>query len=348
MGTLQIRSSTNRVERAAAIFRLSPRFSRSHAFGGNACQDAPRPRCANACPNREHTSTATIAHLFFPLIAAFCLAMLALPPFQDAWARTTPQAASGPAASTWFVEMDRFSNAAHTAVKCEECHGTMTEEGKKHPDPEAPGYLQQDPKRTFDYQKCEKCHKKSYERYTKGAHAQALAKEKKDGKASETGPAPTCGDCHSAHYAPSHLSRVETGINATETCGSCHPSQMRSYLANYHGKAAVNLDYEKSAFCTDCHGAHDCRSLKEKENALAACRRCHFDAPPSFADVIIHDATAAADVQEKSETKQKALKVVHMLGWISLVFVVTLLVFFYSHSSLLLLRKIHEKLRKRK
>ena len=274
--------------------------------------------------------------------------MLALTPFHDAWAKTTPQAAPGTAASTWFVEMDRFSNAAHTAVKCEECHGTMTEEGKKHPDPEAPGYLKQDPKRTFDYKNCEKCHKKSYERYTKGAHAEALAKEKKDGKASETSPAPVCGDCHSAHYAPSHLSRTETGINAAETCGTCHPNQMRSYLANYHGKAAVNLDYEKAAFCTDCHGAHDCRSLKEKENALAACRRCHFDAPPSFADVIIHDATAAADVQEKSETKQKGLKVVHMLGWISLVFVVTLLVFFYSHSSLLLLRKIHEKLRKRK
>ena len=110
---------------------------------------------------------------------------------------------------------------------------------------------------------------RSYEKYLLGEHARALQKEKlKPGNQDLSGPAPgnapTCGDCHSSHYVRSHLSRVETGRNMTEVCGSCHPAQKASYLENYHGKAAVNLGNERAAFCTDCHGAHQCISLRKK------------------------------------------------------------------------------------
>ena len=222
----------------------------------------------------------------------------------------------------------------------------MQEQGKKHPDPDNPRYLKQDPKRTFDYQQCKKCHKTSFDRFSKGAHAEALTKEQKTGTLSKTGHAPTCGDCHSAHYAPPHLSRVETGIRLTNTCGTCHPDQKASYLNNFHGKAAVNLEYETSAFCTDCHGAHHCLSLKKKEITLSACRRCHPDATSGFADIIIHDTTT--DLDQKSADKLKGLKIVHILGWLSFVFIVMVIAFFYTHSSLLMLRKIHEKLRRHK
>jgi hypothetical protein len=50
----------------------------------------------------------------------------------------------------------------------------------------------------------------------------------------------------------------------TEMCGVCHPVQKRSYLENYHGKTAVHLKYEASAYCTDCHRAHTCLSLKKR------------------------------------------------------------------------------------
>lgn len=271
--------------------------------------------------------------------------------FSSAWGKIQPAAEFKkiqPAPeSNWFVEMNRFSNSAHTSIKCEECHGSMQENGKEHPELKAPKYLKkEDPKRTFDYQKCEKCHKKSYERFLKGAHAEALQKEKKTGEISKTGNAPTCGDCHSAHYAPAHLSRNEIGKNMMETCGACHEDQQMSFLANFHGKAAVNLGYDKSAFCTDCHGAHECLSLKDKQEALEACRRCHPDAKNGFADIIIHDSTK--DIEKKSDAKKQGLKIIHLLGWISLIFVIMVLAFFYSHASLLLLRKIHEKLRTHK
>lgn len=246
--------------------------------------------------------------------------------------------------SNWFVEMERFSDSAHTGINCEECHGTMTENDSEHPDPEDPGYLKTDPKRNFDYELCEKCHKKTYERYTKGEHAKALKEEMETGDVSETGHAPTCGDCHSAHYAPAHLSRTQIGINMTETCGECHTAQKKSYLKNFHGKTAVYLQNERSAYCTDCHGAHECISLEEETKALNACRRCHPQAQEGFTNVIIHESRV--EVEKKSDSKRQSLKIVYVMGSISLIFVVALLTLLYSHSFLLLLRKIHEKLRK--
>ncbi len=71
----------------------------------------------------------------------------------------------------------------------------------------------------------------------------------------------------------------------TQSCGECHLEQKNSFLANYHGKAAVNLGYDKAAFCTDCHGAHTTISLEDKDVALKTCQRCHFDATPESSTI---------------------------------------------------------------
>jgi len=248
--------------------------------------------------------------------------------------------------STWFVDMNQYTAAAHGSLKCEDCHGPMNSMKAPHPDPGAASFLKTRIKRDFDYQACQKCHKTAYKRFLKGEHAKAAAKEKLSGTPSKTGEAPNCGDCHSAHYSGSHLSRAQIGKQMTETCGACHPEQKRSFLADYHGKAAVNLGYDKAAFCTDCHGAHTTLSLKDKDVALNACRRCHFDATPEFANIIIHDSTKT--IALKNETKKSSLKWIHWLGTLSLVFVVIVLVFFYMHTGLLMLRKLHKKLRRHK
>jgi len=256
--------------------------------------------------------------------------------------------------STWFVDMSKYAVSAHASLKCEECHGSMTGKGSgkgmelksKHPDTKAKDFLKTQTKRSFNYQTCRKCHKTAYARFLKGEHAKAALKEKKTGQLSETGYAPTCGDCHSAHYSKSHLSRIQTGKMMTQTCGTCHMDQKLSFLENYHGKASVNLAYEKAAFCSDCHGAHTMTSLKEKDVALNACRRCHSDATPEFANIIIHDSIKNADL--KSDIKKSRIKWVHLMRVLSLSFVVAVLVFFYMHTGLLMLRKLHEKLRRHK
>jgi len=248
--------------------------------------------------------------------------------------------------STWFVDMNQYAVAAHGTLKCEECHGTMTGMGKIHPDPDADDFLKTQTKRNFDYNACQKCHKNAHERFLKGEHAKASIKEKNDGEPSKTGFAPSCGDCHSAHYSKSHLTRIQIGELMTQSCGECHLEQKNSYLANYHGKAAVNLGYDKAAFCTDCHGAHTTISLKDKDVVLKTCQRCHFDATPEFANIIIHDSTK--NIDQKNDAKQTGLKWVHGLGGLSVIFVVAFLVFFYMHTGLLMLRKLQEKLRRHK
>lgn len=281
--------------------------------------------------------------MYLPMISGcFFLALLW---FSCAWAGidTAPSA-------TWFVDMNHYAASAHGSLRCEECHGTMMAKGggngieKPHPDPDA--FRIPRTSTHFDYQTCGKCHKTAYTRFVQGAHAAAAEKEKTDGVSLTSGPAPNCGDCHSAHYSRSHLSRGTTGQTMTQTCGACHPEQQHSFLASYHGKAAVNLGYERSAFCTDCHGAHTIVSLKDKKAALDACLRCHSDATPEFANIIIHDTTQ--DPGLKNDAKQAGLKWVHALRILALTLVVAVLAFFYLHTGVLMLRKLHEKLRRHK
>jgi len=44
-------------------------------------------------------------------------------------------------------------------------------------------------------------------------------------------------------------------------CGQCHPSELESYLENYHGKTAVDLDFADSTSCADCHGSHHFQAI---------------------------------------------------------------------------------------
>ncbi len=254
--------------------------------------------------------------------------------------------------SNWFVDMSRYAEGAHTGLACAECHPDMVQGTRKHPDPEEPGYLKTDARSRFDYDRCKRCHRTAHERSLKGAHAEALQKERADPAAARKAqaegtadPAPTCGHCHAAHYDRSQRSRAAVGRAMTRTCGACHPVEKRSYLENYHGRAAVDLGHAEAAFCTDCHGAHTCVSLKkDPETVLSACRRCHPDAGKNFAGVVIHNATELLGSEDNP--KRPAIFRIHVAGILSLAFISILLIGFYGHTFLLMLRKIHHKLRR--
>ncbi|NWF93615.1 MAG: hypothetical protein HXY46_11900 [Syntrophaceae bacterium] len=229
--------------------------------------------------------------------------------------------------------MERFLSSPHGRLSCSGCHSYIEEKGVKHPDPKLLGKAST---LLYDYKRCEKCHPEEHQRYLKGAHAKALSEKKKD--------APTCGHCHVTHYAAAGQSRLELGKWMTGMCGTCHPVQKRSYLENYHGKTAVHLRYEASAYCTDCHGAHTCLSLKKREEALEACRKCHADAGIRFTEFVIHASREGL----KKEDIEKVEKV-RIIRWIEIsfgIFVFGVLAFFYSHTLIWTLRKIHERLKK--
>jgi hypothetical protein len=233
---------------------------------------------------------------------------------------------------SWWIE-GKFSSSSHGRLSCSECHSNIEEKGVKHPDPKLLG---RESPLLYDYKKCEKCHPQEYQRYLKGSHAKALVEKKKD--------APTCGHCHVTHDALFGQSRVELGKWMTEMCGVCHPGEKRTYLENYHGKTAALLEHEASAYCTDCHGAHTCLSLKEKEIALEACRKCHVDAQIRFTGFVIH--ASEEGVKKEDVEKLEKLKVIR---WIEIgfgVLVFGVLAFFYSHTLIWTLRKAHEWLRR--
>ncbi|PIP48430.1 MAG: hypothetical protein COZ70_03520 [Deltaproteobacteria bacterium CG_4_8_14_3_um_filter_51_11] len=287
--------------------------------------------------NRDK-SRAIIAACFF---VALCSILTC---FDISWAKVSDSLLE----SSWFVDLKEFSISAHGTLSCEVCHGVMDEGAGGHPVPGKDISSNRRPTDRFDYFRCRKCHRESYGRFLKGSHAEALKKEKVNGdiEAISSLPgdkrAPTCGHCHSSHYEEARLGRVEAGRRMTEVCGACHSSQKKTYLKGFHGKTAHNLGDMTSAYCSDCHGAHTCISLKEKDAALKACLRCHQKADASFASFVIHPASV------KGEDSNKVFKVA-VIRTVTVVMgsiVLLIIVFFYGHSFLWILRELHEKLRR--
>lgn len=246
--------------------------------------------------------------------------------------------------SSWFINMQRYAGSAHGALACETCHEDKALAEPPHPDPKNPLFLKGEARLLYDYSRCASCHRPAHERYLQGKHAEAM-REKAEELDRAGKKAPTCGDCHSSHYAQAHLSRVASGRAMIGVCGSCHPAQTATYLNNFHGKAAVNLGNPKAAFCTDCHGTHECLSLKEKEAALQACRRCHPHAQENFAGVVIHPTLA--DVTDQDKDKKTRVAILRVATTLMSLLVILVVGFFYGHSLIWLLRELHEKLRKR-
>jgi hypothetical protein len=282
--------------------------------------------------------------------AGLCLALLvfaALP----AWAgmaELDPQ--GGLAASTWFIDQAGFQKSAHGFQDCNGCHakedkGIQPAALTPHPDPKSPRYLKQAARKNFDYHYCAKCHGTAVKRYSQGRHAEEMAKQAKEPPKSGAFAAPTCAHCHNPHTVIPHQGRIELGRLQVQVCGSCHQAQMATYLENYHGQAAVNLGHDKAALCSDCHGAHTVVSLKKPEAALKACRRCHPEAPPSFAQMVIHPIQP----QDEADSKAKAEKVavIRALTIIMALIALVTVLGFYGHSFLWMLRELHEKIRRR-
>lgn len=131
---------------------------------------------------------------------------------------------------------------------------------------------------------CGTCHKGIYDEYIKSDHAIT----KNDGKHTY----PTCVNCHSSHQI-SLTSQDKFMNEVTQQCGSCHEKLAKSYLETYHGKAH-KLGDERTAKCSDCHGAHDILNVNNpnsrvsSKNIVSTCRKCHPDANKKFTGYLTH------------------------------------------------------------
>lgn len=292
---------------------------------------------------------AAFIHKFFRQ-AGLCLALLALMALPALAGTAELDLRGGLAASTWFINQAEFQKSAHGFQDCNGCHakedkGIQPAALTPHPDPRSPQYLKQAARQVFDYQYCAKCHSMAVQRYGQGKHAEEMLKQAKESVKPGKFAAPTCAHCHNPHTVIPHQGRIELGRVQVEVCGSCHQAQKATYLENYHGQAAANLGYDKAALCSDCHGAHTVVSLKKSEAALKACQRCHPEATPSFAQMVIHPSPP--EVKADQSPKAERVAVIQALVIIMAVIALVTILGFYGHSFLWMLRELHEKIRRR-
>ncbi len=243
--------------------------------------------------------------------------------------------------SSWYIDIERFNDGAHGGTDCSLCHVDITPEDIPDQHPSVDN-LPLDAVELFDYAACGTCHPEEYEHYQQGLHAEVLRGER-ESKIEYA--APTCGHCHDPHYGRAALSRLQIVDAQVRICGQCHPSELKTYLDNYHGKTAVDLDYENSASCADCHGSHRVLSLSEPEEAIRVCRECHPDASENMAGFLIHaEETISPEVDGADGGRYILLFFVQVFF---ILLTVGVLAFFYGHTFLWLLRNLHEKLRRR-
>ncbi len=242
---------------------------------------------------------------------------------------------------SWYIDVQRFNASVHGGVDCSECHLDILPEDfpDEHPNPDD---LNVNATEHFDYEACASCHPQEHEYYEQGVHAELLRGER---ESESEFPAPTCGHCHDPHYRQGGLSRLEIIDAQVQICGQCHPGELETYLANYHGKTAVDLDYEDSASCANCHGSHTVLALDQPQEALGACRRCHPNATENMAGFLIHADETIAPEPGAAHSRESVLLFFVQLFFLLLT--ISVLAFFYGHTFLWLLRRLHEKLRRR-
>ncbi len=183
------------------------------------------------------------------------------------------------------------------APTCTDCHGVHNETDRAS--------------RQAVTLRCGNCHAKVAEQYAQSVHGAAW------GKASVN--VPMCVDCHGAH-AIMDPRKAAFHRRSWDICSKCHSDAekmagtglstkvVETYLDDFHGRSneryaqGAGSPRKPIATCSDCHGVHDIRSFRAaKKNGtlqsevIVACRKCHKDAPPAFADAwLSHDPPTLA------------------------------------------------------
>jgi len=176
------------------------------------------------------------------------------------------------------------------AATCVSCHGKHDIQSSRETDSRT---ARRNISRT-----CGECHIQVAKVYVKSVHGAALGEK-------DNPDVPTCVDCHEAHGTRDPY-RPRFRISSPNICGKCHRDEslmskyglstevFSTYVADFHGTTAelfqaVTPDQAlNQAVCYDCHGYHDCESVREvgqtrvKERLLGRCRACHPDATANF------------------------------------------------------------------
>lgn len=186
-----------------------------------------------------------------------------------------------------------FDKSVHgklAASGCKSCHGTH--DVRRILDPQSAAHPQQ------MSSTCGQCHREASQQYQSSAHAFALYKG--------VAKSPTCTDCHGGHTIVPLTSPDSMLYKPKEPkfCLKCHLDDpdirkqvgfsvlfMSGYASSVHGTALASGNL-KAASCSDCHGAHDSKNVKDSTsrisrwNIAATCGRCHEEIFKTYNDSI--------------------------------------------------------------
>lgn len=108
-----------------------------------------------------------------------------------------------------------------------------------------------------------------------------------------------CTKCHFDHSTfphpalPAGIDHREYTTQKNEACGFCHTDVAEQLKGNAH-ELSREAGMVQAAVCSDCHGAHDTKSLDElKPVASQTCRHCHSEIFDLYAESVHGEALLA-------------------------------------------------------
>ena len=244
-------------------------------------------------------------------VSLFLLTLLLAPSAHAAADAATCLGCHGSMEGAVKVDQEKFSQSVHGGMNdCTMCHLTL--KGAQHqglssakPDKTVIDLAAAiSPKAKYNavpQAACVNCHPDLYAAYKASVHGKnVIGKKSSDG--------PVCTDCHgSPHYIKSKTSRESAvnHFNIVETCGKCHEEKfmsekygfsthvMERYKESFHGRK-LKVGHLGAPACSDCHGSHDVKSLKDPASPVSAankvttCAKCHKGATEKFVAAITH------------------------------------------------------------
>ncbi len=170
-----------------------------------------------------------------------------------------------------------FKNGLIVTAVCSSCH--TAHNVRKASDPKS------SVNRANIVKTCEQCHVGIVKLFVNSVHSPTVTKTDKK--------LPVCIDCHTAHTI-AEVERRDFRLIIAKQCGNCHGHYSETYLETYHGRASLLKGGEKTAKCSDCHGAHDIqpadnpKSHINTDNIVETCSQCHPKASLSFTTYLPH------------------------------------------------------------
>ncbi len=188
------------------------------------------------------------------------------------------------AGESLFLDYEKFLASSHgrAEISCVDCHADLAK---------IRDYPHSSPLKPID---CSRCHEEASREFETSIHFMAP----------ETGANPltvSCKDCHGTHdiKGKSEYDSTIFPINLPSTCEKCHlqrvaakkePGFIGQYRESVHFRALKKSGLTISANCSNCHGAHDIKTVSDplalvsRKNIIPTCGTCHVGIQRDYLD----------------------------------------------------------------